>query len=135
MNDHSQAHAGSLLVEGSRPKVRLCPWVNERCPPWDQLLNAHQVARLTRRSQWMLVGLSLVGRFPKRRRFHGRPVGWLRADVIDWLAKDVETAECRREAPRRCSRRHPRQACLPLECQAPCVATRRGPRQGRRDGL
>jgi len=30
-------------------RVTLSKWVNERFPPWEQLLTAHDVARLTRR--------------------------------------------------------------------------------------
>src|SRR5882672_8410076 len=114
MNDHAKTNNECTTGKTCPPKVRLSPWVNERCPPWDQLLNAHQVARLTRRNKWVCMGLSLLGQFPKRRRFQGRYVGWLRADVIDWMARDVETVQCHAESSRRCSRRTPKQACLPL---------------------
>jgi hypothetical protein len=70
--------------------ITLSPWVNEPLPPFSQLLTAHDIARLTRRPKWMLVGLSFVGRFPRKRRYRGRRMGWLRADVIEWLAKDLQ---------------------------------------------
>src|ERR1700687_3980207 len=72
--------------------VSLSPWVNERFPNWEELLSAHDVARLTRRPRWVLAGLTLVGRFPRKRRFHGRGIGWLRSDVVHWLAKDLQAA-------------------------------------------
>jgi predicted DNA-binding transcriptional regulator AlpA len=64
-------------------------WVNEPLPAWDQLLTAHDVARLTRRPRWLLAGMVLLQRFPKKRRFRGRKIGWLRSDVLDWLTKDL----------------------------------------------
>ncbi len=66
-----------------RVHVTLPPWVNEPPLPFSELLSAHDVARLTRRSRWQLSGLMLLGLFPKRRRYQGRPVGWLRADVLE----------------------------------------------------
>lgn len=65
--------------------VTLSRWVNERFPDWRQLLSAHDVARLTRRPGWVLFGLTLVGRFPRKHCFHGRRIGWLRDDVLDWI--------------------------------------------------
>jgi integrase len=47
----------------SPDRVTLSKWVNERFPPWEQLLSAHDVARLTRRPRWVLLGLMLLGRF------------------------------------------------------------------------
>jgi predicted DNA-binding transcriptional regulator AlpA len=67
--------------------VTLSKWVNERFPPWEQLLSAHDVARLTRRPRWVLLGLTLLGRFPRKHCFHGRRIGWLRDDVLDWIGK------------------------------------------------
>ena len=71
----------------SSDRVTLSKWVNERFPPWEQLLSAHDVARLTRRPRWVLLGLMLLGRFPTRQCFHGRRIGWLRDDVLDWIGK------------------------------------------------
>ena len=83
--------------------VTLSPWINERFPDWEQLLSAHDVARLTRRPRWVIASLILVRRFPRKRRYHGRGVGWLLSDVIHWLAKATcvqRTAEPRTGADR-----------------------------------
>jgi predicted DNA-binding transcriptional regulator AlpA len=102
-----------------RTKVTLSPWVNEPLPPFQELLSAHDVARLTRRPKLVISGLMLLRRFPKRRRFRGRQVGWLRSDVLDWMARDlaIEDATC---VPRRCAKANPRQPCLPFECSSAC---------------
>src|SRR3989440_11502124 len=76
----------------SPDRVTLSKWVNERFPAWEQLLSAHDVARLTRRPRWIVLSLAMVGRFPRKRRFHGRGIGWLRSDVVHWLAKDLSAA-------------------------------------------
>jgi predicted DNA-binding transcriptional regulator AlpA len=65
--------------------VPLSRWVNEPFPAWSEILTSHEVARLTRRHRWILSALSFVGRFPKKREFHGRPIGWVRTDVNHWL--------------------------------------------------
>lgn len=75
-------------------QVTLSPWINERFPGWHQLLSAHEVARLTRRPRWLLSGMALVGRFPKKHCFRGRKIGWLRAEVIDWLASVSPRSQC-----------------------------------------
>jgi predicted DNA-binding transcriptional regulator AlpA len=67
--------------------VSLSPWVNEPLPPIEELLTARDVARLTRRARWMVATPALVGRLPRQRRYHGRSVGWLRSDVLYWLAR------------------------------------------------
>jgi predicted DNA-binding transcriptional regulator AlpA len=74
--------------------VTISPWVNERFPDWEQLLSARDVARLTRRPRWMVLSLALFGRFPRKRRFHGRGIGWLRSDVVHWLTRDLRTLCC-----------------------------------------
>jgi predicted DNA-binding transcriptional regulator AlpA len=74
------------------PAIALSPWVNEQFPAWEELLTAHDVARLTRRPRWLLKTLALLGRFPHKRRYHGRGIGWLRTDVAHWLAKDLRAA-------------------------------------------
>jgi predicted DNA-binding transcriptional regulator AlpA len=101
-------------ASGARSQsVSLSPFVNELFPNWEELLTAHEVARLTRRPRWMVFGLALLGRFPRERRFHGRNIGWLRADVIHWLAKDICTAQHTHSAvPART--RCARQGLLPL---------------------
>jgi predicted DNA-binding transcriptional regulator AlpA len=67
--------------------VSLSPWVNELLPPIEELLTAQEVARLARRARWMVASLALLGRLPRQRRYHGRSVGWLRSDVLYWLAR------------------------------------------------
>ncbi len=108
--------------------VTLSPWVNERCPPLQDILSAHDVARLTRRPRWLLCGLVLVGRFPRRQCYHGRALGWRRTEVLEWMARGLTVVPDERErlnAPRRCARPHLPQACLPLECRGPCAHRRR----------
>jgi hypothetical protein len=73
----------------SSNNVTLSPWVNERFPPWEQLLSAHDVARLTRRPPWLLASLTLLGCFPRKCRYRGRGIGWLRADVLRWQARQL----------------------------------------------
>ena len=66
-------------------RVTLSRWVNESLPSCQEILTAHDVARLTRRSRWVLETLTLFGRFPRKHRFHGRRIGWQRRDVLLWL--------------------------------------------------
>ena len=63
-------------------------WVNEPYPPLYELLSAHDVAHLMRRPRWMLMGLGLIGRFPRRRRLRGQWVGWDRWEVFEWIARN-----------------------------------------------
>jgi predicted DNA-binding transcriptional regulator AlpA len=104
--------------------VTLSPWVNEHCPAWEQLLSAHDVARLTRRPRWVLASLVLLRRFPRKWKYHGGGVGWLRSDVIHWLAKDLRAANSRADhaLPARIS--IAQQTPLPLRCTQPCTARR-----------
>lgn len=95
-------------------RVSLSPYVNERFPNWEELLSAHDVARLTRRPRWMVLSLALFGRFPREYRFHGRAIGWLRSDVLRWLAKDLRVTQCRAHRGPVARSRNARQALLPL---------------------
>ena len=117
-------------------KVTLSPWVNEPLPPFQELLSAHDVARLTRRPKLVISGLVLLRRFPKKRRYRGRQIGWLRADVLDWMTRGLAIDEAHEEAhvaPRRCARATPRQPCLPLECTSDCRRALESRRSRRRD--
>jgi predicted DNA-binding transcriptional regulator AlpA len=108
----------------NRSAVTLSPWVNEPLPPFQELLSAHDVARLTRRPRLIISSLVLLRRFPKKQQFRGRRIGWLRADVLEWMARDFATYEEAKRtnfAAHRDTRRNPRQACLPLECRPPRV--------------
>jgi predicted DNA-binding transcriptional regulator AlpA len=126
------------LCPGREPSiVTLSPWVNERFPAWEQLLSAHDVARLTRRPRWILASLTLLRRFPRKRRYHGRGVGWLRSDIVHWLAEDLRAANCRDESS---ALTRPvlgsRQTSLPLVCIGACTPRRfRGRRRVPRKGL
>jgi len=105
--------------------VSLSNWVNEPFPVWEQLLSAHDVARLTRRPRWMLLGMMAVGRFPRTLRFHGRAIGWLRRDVLEWVAQDSTATRGDLDNVRPIFwRRFARQASLTLECTGPCAARR-----------
>ena len=86
-----------MAIDESRPerldgmsaaRVSLSRWVNESLPSCQEILTAHDVARLTRRPQWLLAALTLLRRFPSKQRFHGRRVGWRRRDVLRWLSSD-----------------------------------------------
>ncbi len=105
-----------------RPRVALSPWVNERCPPIHDILSAHDVARLTRRPRWVLVGLCLVGRFPKKARFRGRALGWRRTEVLEWMAHGLALRP--EDNTRADTHRRAGQMPLPLRHQEPCSAHR-----------
>jgi predicted DNA-binding transcriptional regulator AlpA len=86
-----------------RANVTLPSWVNEPLPSYSDLLSARDVARLTRRSRWVLSGLMLLGLLPNRRRYQGRPIGWNRNEVLEWVCRDLATIREQGAAPRRCS--------------------------------
>jgi predicted DNA-binding transcriptional regulator AlpA len=116
--------------------LRLPRWVNEPLPDLRALLTANEISRLTRRPRWLLLGLAVLGRFPKQRTHCGKPVGWHRADVLDWLTQNMAIEDdCKVEA-RTCRSARPRQACLPLEMDAThhpvCIPQRRHAAGGNR---
>jgi predicted DNA-binding transcriptional regulator AlpA len=100
--ENHNSHELSPILE-PRENVTLPPWVNEPLPSLSDLLSAHDAARLTRRSRWVLSGLMLLGRFPKRRRYQGRLIGWNRNEVLEWLCRDLATIREQGAGPRRCS--------------------------------
>src|SRR5262245_6724647 len=53
-------HSPSTNHPSASP-VTLSPWVNEQRPPLNQLLSAHDVARLTRRHRLVVASLALCG--------------------------------------------------------------------------
>jgi predicted DNA-binding transcriptional regulator AlpA len=114
------------------PRIVLSRWVNEPYPPLTELLSAHDVARLTRRPRWLIAGLVLIGRFPRKARFRGRAFGWWRADVLDWMAKDLALEHRHMTSSRPSLRRQPRQTCLPLESGGRHRALRRSSHVQRR---
>jgi predicted DNA-binding transcriptional regulator AlpA len=129
-------HSANVLPPAPAPSASPCqsvvlsPWINERFPDWEQILSARDVARLTRRPRWILSGLALFGRFPRKRRYHGRGIGWLRSDVISWLAKDLQALDC--SSTRGLHRHAPmhKQASLPFQSDGSIVS--RGAKSRRR---
>lgn len=105
--------------------VSLSRWVNEPFPPWNDILTAHEVARLTRRHRWIVSTLTLLGRFPKKQRFRGRRIGWLRSDVVHWLAKNQRPSGCFPKRPYPSCSTIRVQKCLALEHTALCAPTHR----------
>src|SRR5689334_20989070 len=87
------AEGPSMETTQSSP-VALSRWVNEPCPPWNDLLSARDVARLTRRHKWVVIGMSWCGLFPKPLCYRGKRVGWLKADVVDTLTANLHTIDC-----------------------------------------
>jgi predicted DNA-binding transcriptional regulator AlpA len=83
-----------LRSQGVSKNVSLSPWVNDRCPAWTELLSSRHVARLTRRPRWVLLGLALLGRFPRAQRFCGHRIGWLRSEITDWMAETERGGVC-----------------------------------------
>src|SRR6478736_3262627 len=86
-NDLSTSAA--VPAGNTKGQVSLSKWANEKLPSYQQLLTTHDVTRLTRRSPWILAALALIGRFPKKTRFQGRALGWCRAEVLAWMARDL----------------------------------------------
>jgi hypothetical protein len=71
--------------------VSLSPNVNKRFPCREEFLSAYGVARRKRRPRCLVLSLALLGRFQRKRHFHGRGIGWLRSDVVHWLTKELRT--------------------------------------------
>src|ERR1700690_2545217 len=78
-----------------RERVSISRWVNEPYPAWDQILTAHDVARLVRRPRWVLSSMTAVGQFPRKQRFHGRKIGWLKADIFERMTRSSGFVERR----------------------------------------
>ena len=103
-------------------RVSISRWVNEPYPAWDRILTAHDVARLIRRPPWMIRSLAVVGQFPKRQRFRGKNIGWLKADIFDWMARTsryrIAISPDKANGCRRRISDPPGQQRLPLKCAA-----------------
>jgi predicted DNA-binding transcriptional regulator AlpA len=100
-----------------RQRVSISRWVNEPYPAWDQILTAHDVARLIRRAPWVISSMAAVGQFPQRQRFRGKKIGWLKADVLEWIAQ-TSRHRVARSSEQTIRRRKPvpsGQQSLPLE--------------------
>ena len=111
-SDESSPLQPALPVASHR--VSLSPYVNEPLPNWEELLSAHDVARLTRRPRWIVLSLALFGRFPRKHRYHGRNIGWLRSDVVNWLARDLRVLRCHTSPSVNARSHSARQGLLPL---------------------
>jgi hypothetical protein len=112
----SSARASNTAV---KTEMRLSPWVNERLPPIQNLLCSHDVERLTRRPRWILEGLGLIGRFPRRKIFRGRKLGWCRAEVFDWIStREFENTGTAEMFAQPAEPAKPNQLRLPLRCGA-----------------
>ena len=116
--------SAARVIAGQKPRVEvtISPWVNEPLPDLQGLLCSRDLARLTRRPRWELFGLALLGKFPRKKRYRGRPIGWCRAEVLEWMTRELAVERenpARLNAPRRCARRQPQQRCLPLERPTP----------------
>src|ERR1700727_4082349 len=94
MNSEESSPVPQPVSRVASHRVSLSPYVNEKFPNWEELLSAHDVARLTRRPRWMVLSLALLGRFPRKRRFHGRSIGWVRCDVVLSVSKDLRAITC-----------------------------------------
>ena len=132
----SEGHPDDKTIARASQDVYLPRWVNEPLPDLRAILSAGEISRLTRRPRWLLLGLAVLGRFPKQRTHCGKPVGWHRADVLDWLTQNMAIEDdCKVEA-RTCRSAKPRQACLPLEMDAThhpvCIPQRRHAARGNR---
>ena len=102
-----------------RQRVSISRWVNEPYPAWDRILTAHDVAHLIRRPPWVLCSMAAVGQFPKKQRFHGKKLGWLKADILEWMARTsrfpVATPPDKATGYRRRSSDPPGQQRLPVK--------------------
>ena len=112
-----------------RQRISISRWVNEPYPAWDQILTAHDVARLVRRPSWALRGMAAIGRFPRKQRFHGRRIGWLQSDVLAWLEKESRITRGRVDNAPPLGRQVARHTCLAPEC-SPTRAVRKHRRRG-----
>ena len=87
----SHAFDRRTITPAPEAHLTISRWVNEPYPPLVELLSAHDVARLTRRPRWILIGLGLIGQFPKRRRLRGEWVGWYRTEVLEWIERSLRS--------------------------------------------
>lgn len=133
-----EATAGTSTTQKTHVVVTISPWVNEPLPDIQGLLCSRDLARLTRRPRWELFGLALIGKFPRKKRYRGRPIGWCKSEVLEWMTRELAVAPESQQglnAPRACARRHARQQCLPLECGSRCTRVREYSERPVRGGL
>lgn len=133
-----EATADARAAQKAHVAVTISPWVNEPLPDIRGILCSRDLARLTRRPRWELFGLTLIGKFPRKKRYRGRPIGWCRTEVLEWMTRELTVTADEYErlnAPRRCAQRQPRQTCLPLECGSRCTRARQYSGRTVRGGL
>jgi predicted DNA-binding transcriptional regulator AlpA len=110
---------------GVHQRVSISQWVNEPYPVWDRILTAHDVARLIRRPPWMLCSMAAIGQFPRRQRFRGKNIGWLKADILEWMARTsqsrVATTADKTKGYRRPKSDPPSQQTLTLKYPSACA--------------
>ena len=123
-----ESAAGVMAGKKAHVAVTISPWVNEPLLNIQGLLRSRDLARLTRRPRWELFGLALMGKFPRKKRYRGRPMGWCRAEVLEWMTRELSVEsdyQARLNAHRRCVRMHPGQMCLPFKSRHACLTTKR----------
>ena len=79
----------------AQQEIRISRWANETLPVWDQVLTAHDVARLARRPPWWLCGMALLRQSPKKRTVRGQEVHWLNLEVTERLRLHARTRPLR----------------------------------------
>jgi hypothetical protein len=63
--------------------------------------------------------MAAIGHFPKKQRFRGKKIGWLKADVLEWMTRTtrhkVGAASDKRNSRQRAKSKSPNQQVLPLK--------------------
>lgn len=137
---HIDQLTSGASCERTPEKVTISRWVNEPVPDFRKILSSRDVARLTRRPRWLLIGLTLIRRFPRQQRYRGRPIGWQRLEVLEWLTRGLEAANDDEFGGASTGgdkgvQRRSRQACLPFECGESCPAMRQPAVRSRRRSI
>jgi hypothetical protein len=87
-----EATAGTSGTLKMHVAVTISPWVNEPLPDIRGIMCSRDLARLTRRPRWELFGLALIGKFPRKKRYRGRPIGWCKSEVLEWMTRELTVA-------------------------------------------
>ena len=114
--------------EKTHVAVTISPWVNEPLPDIQGILCSRDLARLTRRPRWEIFGLALIGKFPRKKRYRGRPIGWCKSEVLEWMTHELTVAsesQQRLNTPRRCARQHARQTVFAAGVRLPLHSGKR----------
>jgi hypothetical protein len=65
----------------------------------------------------MLGSLAAIGQIPCRQRFHGKHIGWLKADILEWMGRSPRPPIAKTSNRAHCARflySNPDQHVLPL---------------------